>query len=269
MHINKGIKMFIKRLIVIILAIVFHGEYLQANAINNDSVIVSNVSNDSDEAIRIPSKDEIVASGIPNCVMPAKAYFNSLNSHCVYLWNELDLKESALSSTWQDFDVYYFFVKPTMKKMDEFPLIDIWAYNATKRQSKLVYHQVDDSVDICNVVGIDWMYGGKAHSTPIMILSTIGTIQGHYEYSTVIIDVLKGKVVSLKDQKLVSVLHLYDEMVPIWDVGLHESYILTTRSNWKLKFDELVPYLYIFDCKGALVRKISLPIQSVPEFPLD
>lgn len=260
-------KILIRKLIITILAIVFNSQYLQANAINDDSTFVGNSNDYVEDTLRIPSKDEIVASGIPNCAIPAQAYFECLKSDNANLWSELSVKESTLYSEWQDFDAYCFFVNPTMKRTDEYPLVDVWAHNANKRKSKLMYHQVDDSIDTRNVVGIDWMYGGKDHSEPILILSTIGTTQTcHYDYYTVIIDVLKDRIITLKGQKFVSILHIYDEILPAYAIGWNESYILTTTSDWKFgkKGDLLFSYLNIYDSNGSLIRKIALPIKNVP-----
>lgn len=259
-------KILIRKLIITLLVIVFNSQYLQANAINDDSTFVGNSNDYVEDTLRIPSKDEIVASGIPNCAIPAKAYFECLKSGNANLWSELSMKESTLYSEWQDFDTYCFFVNPTMKRTDEYPLVDVWAYNANNRKSKLVYHQVDDSIDIRNVVGIDWMYGGKDHSEPILILSTIGTINAHYDYNTIIINALTSKQKILKGHKFVSVMHIYDEILPAYAIGWNESYILTTTSDWKVvkKRDVLVSYLDIYDSYGSLIRRLALPIKNVP-----
>lgn len=258
---------FMNRLLVVILAINFIFANAQAVVTISDSTVLDTVSNDFGDSVRIPSKDEIVASGIPNCAIPTKAYFECLKSDNANLWSELSMKESTLYSEWQDYDAYCFFVNPTMKRTDEYPLVDVWAYNANKHKSKLVYHQVDDSIDIRNVVGIDWMYGGKDHSEPILILSTIGSINAHYDYNTIIINALTSKQKILKGHKFVSVMHIYDEILPAYAIGWNESYILTTTSDWKVvkKRDVLVSYLNIYDSNGSLIRKLALPIKIVPE----
>jgi hypothetical protein len=249
-----------------IIIVLLYGFCLHAQSISQDSLDALEDTVETDTT-SIPPKEVVLASGIPNGAIPAKAYFESLSSHYCNGWNEISMIESRLSSLWQDFDVYYFFVKPTAKRAWEYPLVDVWTYNANKHKSKLVYHQVDDSIDSRNVVGIDWMYGGKDHSEPILIMSTIGTTQTcHYDYYTVIIDVLKGRGITLKGHKFVSVLHIYDEILPAYAIGLNESYVITTTSDWKFgkKGDPLFSYLNIYDSKGSLIRKLALPVKKVP-----
>lgn len=240
---------------------------LHAHTFSQDS---SNVLEDTikEDTIKIPTKEEVVASGIPAGAVPAKAYFAGLGSHCGDVWNEVAMIENRLFSQWQDYDVCYFFVNPMMNRVEEYPLVDIWAYNANKQKAILVYHQIDDSIDIRNIIGIDWMYGGKTKSEPIVILSTIGTTQtSHYDYNTVIINILTGKQVVLKEQKFVYVLHLYDEILLTYAIGSNESYILTTTSDYKnIKGkDFLIPNLSVYNSNGILVRRIPLPNQFIPQ----
>lgn len=204
--------------------------------------------------------DVIVASGIPDSAIPAKAYFyhgDSIGKE--EAWTGRWLEQSCLTSEDQFFGTYYFFVKPTLWREFELPTIDIWVYDAVRKKSKLVYSQPDDEDNMLNISDMDFGFyitskdssflnpGSKESITlsvktahPTIILSCFGEASTpHAVSSTMIINVENGAIRTLEGQKFVALMSTEDRALMAAEIGLSRSYIITTDTKYDSKLQKI------------------------------
>ena len=238
--------------------------------------------------------DQLVKLGLPADAKPAKFYFKCFFFNQDEKPSQFDYEDSSLET---GDDKFYFFVKPTKIKDEDFTHISLWIYDTQKNAVKEVFNQNDDEKAKLFVYGIEWLLDKqstfKKHTIvetkqvvemqeftfkPVVVMkSEIWTGFNHSIEVVLLLDLESGRVKQLENQRFVAVSHTSTQALMGAEQDLAKDYIITTSTIYDSESVELkpndeltiynrqwvTPVINIYDTDGTLISSQQLNKQQI------